>query len=84
MGYKDPAGNYFIYNHINIIMLVHPVDDEKNAYRIVGALAEPLSIKHENSDNLKCNDPIFASTFFSNLDEELFTNLDAITEDLAW
>jgi len=43
VGYVD-GPNYFMYNHVNIILEYHPV--ENDASRIVGFYVEPLSIKH--------------------------------------
>jgi transmembrane 9 superfamily protein 2/4 len=37
----------YIYNHINIYLMYHPVMNDSNKYHVVGFRAEPLSIKHE-------------------------------------
>lgn len=44
IGYIEGV-NYFIYNHVNIILDYHPVESEGN--RIVGFYVEPLSINHK-------------------------------------
>ena len=38
------AKNYYIYNHVNIILEYHTV--ETDGHRIVGFYVEPLSVKH--------------------------------------
>lgn len=43
VGYVEGLSTY-IYNHVNIIMEFHTVED--NAHRIVGFYVEPLSVRH--------------------------------------
>lgn len=43
IGYVEGSSTY-IYNHVNIILEYHTVDDD--AHRIVGFYVEPLSVKH--------------------------------------
>lgn len=43
VGYQDGT-NYYIYNHVNIILEYHTV--ESDGHRIVGFYVEPLSVKH--------------------------------------
>lgn len=44
VGYMEGNSNYYIYNHVNIVIEYHSVDQD--AHRIVGFYVEPLSIKH--------------------------------------
>eukprot|EP00607_Mallomonas_marina_P000199 CAMPEP_0182427426 /NCGR_PEP_ID=MMETSP1167-20130531/17163_1 /TAXON_ID=2988 /ORGANISM="Mallomonas Sp, Strain CCMP3275" /LENGTH=397 /DNA_ID=CAMNT_0024609649 /DNA_START=348 /DNA_END=1538 /DNA_ORIENTATION=- len=44
VGYMEGA-NYFIYNHVNIILQYHTI--EEDGHRIVGFYVEPFSIKHK-------------------------------------
>lgn len=44
IGYYE-GNNYFIYNHVNIILEYYPIEGEGN--RIVGFYVEPLSITHK-------------------------------------
>jgi transmembrane 9 superfamily member 2/4 len=44
VGYVDGANGYALYNHVNIIIEYHEIDED--AFRIVGFYVEPLSIKH--------------------------------------
>jgi transmembrane 9 superfamily protein 2/4 len=37
----------YIYNHVNIEIMYHPVETEEGKYRIVRFTVEPFSIKHE-------------------------------------
>lgn len=46
VGYLEGT-NYYIYNHVNIILEYHTV--EADGHRIVGFYVEPLSIKHSFS-----------------------------------
>jgi len=43
VGYTQGQNN-FVYNHVNIIIEYHVVDEDE--YRVVGFYVEPLSIKH--------------------------------------
>jgi transmembrane 9 superfamily protein 2/4 len=49
---------YFIYNHAHLIVRVHPNSDSLN-WRVVGFLVHPLSIAHNRTDDLACNDLAF-------------------------
>lgn len=45
VGYQDAdMKNYYLYNHVNIILDYHTV--EENGHRIVGFYVEPMSVKH--------------------------------------
>jgi len=44
---KEKNTNYFLYNHVNIVIDFHALGVDEN--RIVGFFVEPLSIKHEIS-----------------------------------
>ena len=44
LGYEESANSYVLYNHVNIIIEYHEVDED--AFRIVGFYVEPLSIRH--------------------------------------
>lgn len=44
VGYME-GGNYYIYNHVNIVIEYYQMDD--GDYRIVGFYVEPISIKHK-------------------------------------
>ena len=48
VGYMEGA-NYYMYNHVNIILEYHAVDND--AQRIVGFYVEPLSVKHSFSSS---------------------------------
>jgi transmembrane 9 superfamily protein 2/4 len=37
----------FVFNHVNIEIMYHAVDGEKDQYRVVRATAQPFSIKHK-------------------------------------
>jgi transmembrane 9 superfamily protein 2/4 len=52
------SDDYFIYNHAHIIVRVHPNPDSLT-WRVVGFLVHPISLAHNSTDNLACNDPIF-------------------------
>lgn len=47
------GNNYFIYNHVNIILEYHPVEGEGN--RIVGFYVQPLSVQHKFENNALWN-----------------------------
>ena len=46
VGYQeeDDKKNYYLYNHVNIILEYHTV--EADGHRIVGFKVEPMSVKH--------------------------------------
>lgn len=50
IGFSD-GKNYFLYNHVNIIMEYHPVEGEGS--RIVGFYVEPLSVQHKFANDAK-------------------------------
>lgn len=50
VGYQDEKNNYYIYNHVNIILDYHQV--ELDGYRVVGFYIEPISVRHAFTDNL--------------------------------
>jgi transmembrane 9 superfamily protein 2/4 len=62
LGYKQ-AGDYYIFNHHNIIIQVNKDhDDQKNEiWYVVGFLVEPLSLSKKND----CNTNEFNQIFFS-------------------
>ncbi|KAI2492743.1 Nonaspanin (TM9SF) [Fragilaria crotonensis] len=48
IGYVSEKDNMtYIYNHVNIEIMYHPVETDSDKYRIVRFTVEPLSIKHE-------------------------------------
>jgi transmembrane 9 superfamily member 2/4 len=50
IGYVD-GKNYYIYNHVNIILEYHTVEGEGS--RIVGFYVEPLSVQHKFANDAK-------------------------------
>ena len=49
VGYIDETDKKaYIHNHVNIEIMYHPVETEKDKYRIVRFTVEPFSIKHEH------------------------------------
>jgi len=48
MTLKDASAQYYIYNHVNIILDYHQ-HDKDDGYRVVGFKVEPLSVRHSFS-----------------------------------
>ena len=47
VGYEDELGQAFIYNHVNLLIDYHELDEgEDLVYRIVGFTTEPFSVQH--------------------------------------
>ena len=48
IGYVDPNNKKsYIYNHVNIEIMYHPVETDPNKYHIVRFIVEPFSIMHQ-------------------------------------
>lgn len=57
IGFKT-SDDYFVYNHAHIIIRIHQNSDSLT-WRIVGFLVHPLSIAHNGTDDLACDDPTY-------------------------
>ncbi|XP_072180316.1 transmembrane 9 superfamily member 2-like [Diadema setosum] len=44
--YEKPE-NYYVFNHVNITIAYHPLDEVEGVNRLVSAKLEPFSIKHK-------------------------------------
>jgi len=69
VGFVSPNDDKaYIYNHVNIEIDYHPVEDQTDKYRVVGFVVEPFSIAHDfdvpvvddkdNDDDVKIKNPI--------------------------
>ena len=47
LGYQDLYGEYYIYNHIDMVVKLTPTPNKEKTYQIVGYEIEPKSINHE-------------------------------------
>jgi len=46
---KHDDGKAYVYNHVNLEIMYHPVEDQVNKFRVVRFTLEPFSIKHDYS-----------------------------------
>lgn len=54
IGFKH-LDDYYVYNHAHIIIRVHPNSDSLT-WRVVGFLVHPISIAHNSTSDLACED----------------------------
>jgi transmembrane 9 superfamily member 2/4 len=50
VGFLDQERKAYINNHVNIEIMYHAVEDQKDRFRVVGFTVEPFSINHEFED----------------------------------
>ncbi|GMI51259.1 hypothetical protein ScalyP_jg5906 [Parmales sp. scaly parma] len=50
VGFVDGDKKAYIFNHVKLIVEYHQVVPEEEAYRVVGFLVEPISVKHKFSN----------------------------------
>lgn len=50
IGASQEGGAHFIYNHLNLIVQIHQISEDKEEYRVIGFLVEPLSVKQTKTD----------------------------------
>ena len=46
---KQDDNKAYIYNHVNLEIMYHPVEDQVGKFRVVRFIVEPFSIKHDYS-----------------------------------
>lgn len=75
LGEKDANGNYFLYNHVRIVILYNDdqyvEENEPPAYRVVGFEVVPTSIKHKYSKEPDMGEELESETCgkFVNIEE---------------
>jgi transmembrane 9 superfamily protein 2/4 len=82
IGYKEGKNEYYIYNHVNIIIKTSEPDSDGNR-SIVGFLVEPLSMMHADEENLACKSENFRRLFFEPKEDQESEQVIQLDDELA-